>query len=169
MIQKEMVTQNWNLFIPPLLTLIDDPDTPIRSRSLNILSVFIPKFPSKLLAQTGLGPVFEDAIVPTLLFLPSVTPEAESLQLLPPAYKALEVLAAARFGDKGDTRVEKMTFFDRVLRNGIFMGYLHAQECSAIVQELLKQLSSIVTIMGIYSVKHLKVSIYSSYPCVQSS
>src|ERR1700709_264859 len=118
------MSQSWNLFIPPLLTLLDDPSTPIRSRGLSILSNFLPKFPPKILQQTGLGPVFEDAILPTLLFLPSITPAEESLQLLPPAYRALEVLTDVRFqGQEKKEKGEKMSFFDRVLRKGILPGY----------------------------------------------
>lgn len=159
-IQAEIVAKNWNLFIPPLLTLIDDPTTSIRARGLMILSVFLPKLPSNLLAQTGLGPVFEDAILPTLLFLPSITPEEESLQLLTPAYKALEVLAVARFGDDEKEKREKMKFFDCILRKGILMGYFHAQEIPAIVEVLMVELSVIISNMGIYSVKHLKVRLH---------
>jgi hypothetical protein len=126
-----------------------------------ILSLFLPKFPLKLLTQTGLGPVFEDAILPTLLFLPSITPLEESLQLLPPAYKALETLSVARFGEDEKEKIEKMKFFDRVLRKGILMGYFHAQEHPAIVEVLMTQLAFVVSEMGIYSVKHLKVRLYS--------
>lgn len=122
-----------------------------------MLSAFLPKFPPKLLAQTGLGPVFEDAILPTVLFLPSITPVEESLQLLPPAYMALEALGEIRFSDEEKEKKEKMKFLDRVIRKGILLGYYHASVHHSIVEVLLQHLSILVFKMGIHSVKHLKV------------
>jgi hypothetical protein len=151
------MTQSWNLFIPPMLTLLDDTSTPIRSRGLQILSLFLPKLTSKLLAQTGLGEVFEDAISPTLLYLPSITPLEESVQLLPAAYKALFVLGDVRFS-LGEEKAEKgrIKFFDKIMRKGVLMGYLHANEHPPIVEILTSQIATIVAKMGIHSVKYLK-------------
>jgi hypothetical protein len=123
-----------------------------------MLSTFVPRFPPKILLQTGLGPVFEDAIHPTLLFLPSLTPVEESLQLLPPSYKALEVLAEVRFAEDGQDTAERVKFFDRVIREGVLAGFFHAAEHPAIIEVILTQLSVFVSKMGIQSVKHLKVS-----------
>ncbi|KAH8594490.1 hypothetical protein B0O99DRAFT_625064 [Bisporella sp. PMI_857] len=149
-----IISQNWNLFIPPLLTLIDDPSTSVRLRGLNILSTFLPKFPSPILAQTGLAPVFEDAIHPTLLFLPSLTPVEESVQLLPAAYVALNALCDARFAEKNDK--ERIKFLDQVIRRGVLPGYQYASEHPAIVHILVKELASTTGKLGIHSVKHLK-------------
>src|ERR1700726_550864 len=68
-LQESMFQKNWHLCIPPLLTLLDDPSTVVRVRGLRILSDLLKRIPSKILQQTGLAEVFEDAVMPTLLFL----------------------------------------------------------------------------------------------------
>ncbi|KAG9243773.1 hypothetical protein BJ878DRAFT_104058 [Calycina marina] len=151
---EDLIAQSWNLFIPPILTLLDDGSTSIRVRGLALLTTFLPKFSAKLLQQTGLGPVFEDAIHPTLLFLPSLTPIEESLQLLPAAYTALAALCDARFAATGDS--ERVKFLDKIVRHGILPGYLHSSESLAIIQVLVHELSNVVSRLGVYSVKHLK-------------
>jgi hypothetical protein len=160
------VAQSWNLFIPPLLTLLDDSSTPIRARGLSILASFIPKMGGKLLKQTGLGEVFEEAVMPTLTFLPTITPVDESIQLLEPAYDALFVLADARWefdrraesGRERESQQQLMKFYDRIMRKGILTGYLHAHEHLIIVELLTKEIGVLVTKMGVHAVKHLKVS-----------
>lgn len=49
------------------------------------------------LTQTGLGFVFEDAVAPTLMFLPSLTPIKESELLVPAAWEAIFTLCDVWF------------------------------------------------------------------------
>jgi hypothetical protein len=120
---------------------------------------------TKLLKQTGLGEVFEDAVSPTLMYLPAVTPVEVSLELLPSAYEAMFVLGSVQYPrpvsgtptQRGKEETENMKFYDRMMREGILRGYVHAQEYSGIVEILLQQLASLVERMGVYGVKHLKV------------
>ena len=161
--QEEIISQSWNLFPPPLLTLLDSTSTPIRARGVSILSTFIPKMGAKLLKQTGLGEVFDDAIMPNLMFLPNLTPVDESVMLLGLTYKALGVLGDVLFEDeegKGKEGVgkERMRLWDRVLRKGVFMGYAHSSEHTQIVEVLIQEMGVLVGKMGLNAVKHLKVS-----------
>ncbi|TVY37373.1 CCA tRNA nucleotidyltransferase, mitochondrial [Lachnellula occidentalis] len=149
----EIIAQNWHLFPPPLLTLLDDASTPFRATGSHLLSAFLPHLSSKLLKQSGIGEVFEDALLPTLLYLPNLTPVDESLRLLSSAYGALSVLCDVRYEVGEKARIE---FLDRVMRMGVFMGYHHASEHPAIVQLLLEQTKVLVEKMGIHAVKHLK-------------
>lgn len=152
------MAQSWNLFVPPLVTLLDDPSTPIRSRGLSMLSLFVPKMGAKRLKSTGLAEVFEDAVIPTLMFLPSITPAEESIQLLGPAYDALFTLAYVRWGlsEVGEServsenRHQQMKFYDRVMRKGVLMGYMHAHEYLQIVELLTREMGVLVEKMGIY-------------------
>jgi len=153
-VQGEIIAQNWHLFPPPLLTLLDDASTPFRATGSHLLSAFLPRLSSKLLKQSGIGEVFEDALMPTLLYLPNLTPVDESLRLLSSAYGALGVLCDVRYEVGEKARIE---FLDRVMRMGVFMGYHHASEHPAIVQLLLEQTKVLVEKMGIHAVKHLKV------------
>lgn len=150
------MTNSWPLFIPVLLTLADDNSTSVRRRGLVILKKFLDKFPNKILNQTGLNKVFEDTVLPTLSYLPSITPEEESVQLLGPAYAVLRRLAAKLSGEK------KNKLLDRVVREGILLGYFHAKEYVRIVEVLCREMGEVLVEMGVNAVKHLKVrGIYS--------
>jgi hypothetical protein len=157
--QTQLIAKHWPLFIPVLLTLVDEPMTQIRRLGLLILTDFLVKFPDRTLHDTGLAQVFEDAIFPTLAFLPSLTPEAESLQLLDPAYAALINLARKQpsVGKDGIPGGPKNALLDKVLREGVFMGYFHAKEHVKIVEVLCRQAVFVLNEMGVHAVKHLKV------------
>ncbi|KAK4126047.1 hypothetical protein N657DRAFT_679059 [Parathielavia appendiculata] len=154
----QLIAKHWPLFIPVLLTLVDDPATLIRRRGLLILTDFLAKFSDKTLHDTGLAKVFEDAIFPTLAFLPSLTPEDESLQLLGPAYGALLSLANKQpaLSMDGISGGPRNALLDKVLRDGVFMGYFHAKEHVEIVAVLCQQTVAVLTEMGVHAVKHLK-------------
>lgn len=154
--KPSIATTNFSLFVPPLLTFLDTTSTPTRSRALTILTTFLPLLTPKLLTETGLGSVFEDAITPTLLFLPTITPVDESVQLLNAAYEALLVLGSILYA--GDGKGEKeLRFWDDMMRKGVFAGYAHSSDYPAIVQVLLQEMGRVIEKMGVSAVKHLKV------------
>ncbi|KAL1841849.1 hypothetical protein VTJ49DRAFT_6526 [Mycothermus thermophilus] len=148
-VEPTLLTQTWPLFTPVLLALSDDPATPVRRRGLLLLTDFLTKLPSRTLHDTGLASVFADAAIPTLAFLPSLTPEDESLELLPPAYGVLRVLAGKQQPPDG-------VLLDKVLREGVFSGYFHAKEHVRIVEVLCREAGVVVGDLGVRAVKHLK-------------
>ncbi|GAB1319043.1 hypothetical protein MFIFM68171_09253 [Madurella fahalii] len=154
----QLIAQHWPLFIPVLLTLVDDSTTPIRRRGLQIAAEFLAKLPDKILQNSGLAKVFEDPIFPTLAYLPSLTPVDESVQLLVPAYNALLVLANKQpaAGKDGVPNGPKNSLLDKILREGVFMAYFHAKDHIRIVEVLCQQTAAILSQMGIHAVKHLK-------------
>lgn len=163
--QEELISKQWPLFIPVLLTLIDDGSARVRTRGLAILNTFLLKFPNNIIRDTGLASVFEDALFPTFHFLPSLTPEQESIQLLGPAYTALLTLARkidakVASGVSKSARTTKFNLLDKMLRDGIFSAYFHAKEHVRIVEVLCLHMSDIIQEMGIHAVKHLKVSLW---------
>jgi hypothetical protein len=166
----KLIAKTWPLLVPPLLTLLDDGDTPVRVRGLELLGVFLEKFNTALLRQTGLAKVFEEAVFPILLYLPTLTPVDESIALLGPAYDTLFVLGdRLDAGDQSDSAgaqrqnqqlgqgKEKQALLDKVFREGIFAGHFHAREYMRISELLLGKAEVCVREMGIGSVKHLKV------------
>jgi len=152
-----LVQRSWHLFVPPLLALLDDSTTTARYHGLAILINFLKKTPTKFLQQTGLGEVIEDAVIPTLLFLPSLTPVDESIMLLGPAYTALFDLASIQFPQKAD-QVRRMKLLDRVMRQGILQGFQHSGDILQIAELLLEKSEILISLMGVHAVKHLKVS-----------
>lgn len=117
----------------------------------------------KVLLQTGLGSVFEDAVTPTSMFIPTITELEESVFLLPSAYSALFALFRTLWpsttpnkdAENHEIDREKYQFLDRMLRKGILPAYQHCSTIPEIVEILLVQLRKIVELMGMYSVKHL--------------
>lgn len=142
--------------------------------------------PEGLLSRTGLADVFEQAVFPTVLSLPSLTPEAESAALLGAAYPALfdmagiegPNLAAAGHGndDVTDDSVAPDTqnsqnrgfseaqrkLLDKIFREGIMTGYHHAKGHIRLVDFFCNTLRCLVDCIGILSVKYLKVCFLST-------
>jgi hypothetical protein len=147
-LQDNMIHKNWHLCIPPLLTLLDDPSTVVRVRGLHILREMLGRIPPNVLQQAGLGEVFEDAVIPTLLFLPTLTPVEESLSLL-----------------KND-RSDRLKFLDRVMRQGVLQGFMHSGENVKIAELLVNEATTLFENMGIHAVKYLKVGHDSSSAAV---
>ncbi len=124
----------------------------MRVRGLRTLRTFLEKLQPKTLQSTGLSSVVEEAVLPTLMYLPSLTPEAESVQLLRPAYAALLALA-----DSQASREEKERLLDKTLRDGVFAAFFYAREHVRIVEVLGEQTALILQALGLGAVKHLKV------------
>ena len=118
--------------------------------------MFLQQCPSLLLERTGLGEIFENAVMPCLMCLPSLTEEEESLKLLKAAYPALMSLAFVRFPDEKH-QAAKVKALDKILRDGILKGYAQAGEHVRIGELLVNELATVVKELGIDSVKHLKV------------
>lgn len=110
-----------------------------------------------MLQKTGLSEVFEDAVMPTLLFLPNLTPVEESLRLLTHAYLALLSLGNVRYPTR-EERNNKLKFLDRIMRQGVLPGFIHSGENVRIAELLLKEVITLFDSMGIHAVKYLKVS-----------
>lgn len=156
------MAQQWPLFVPVVMALVDDGSTRVRSMGLHIMKEFLSKFPNKTLHDTGLASVFEDAILPTLHFLPTLTPEDESIQLLSPAFDSLLVLAgklkeAKVSSGPNKSQTSSAPLLDRILRDGILSAYFHAKEHIRICQLLFAINSRLIGEMGINAIKHLKV------------
>ncbi|KAI3401371.1 hypothetical protein diail_11455 [Diaporthe ilicicola] len=156
----EFMRKQWPLFVPVILTLLDESTTRIRRRGLLILDSFLESFPANILRDTGLASVFEDAVTPTLHFLPSITPEEESGILLEAAYTALLSLARKTDTKAGNAEPNssspKAKLLDKVLRDGVFSAYFHVKDHVRIVEVLLVQTAKILDEMRIHAVKHLK-------------
>ncbi|KAH6722961.1 hypothetical protein BKA61DRAFT_663695 [Leptodontidium sp. MPI-SDFR-AT-0119] len=179
-ISSSTLQTSWPLILPPLLTLLDTPGTAILTRGLSLTTTLLPKLPPQTLSQTGLASVFSDAIIPTTLHLPSITPLSESLEILPLAYQALFTLYDVQFASSSppsssvslslsSTSLKKnielqsqtqerarLAFLDTITRKCILSAFLHASEHPPIVSVLIAQLGTLIPRMGIHATKHLK-------------
>ncbi len=94
--------------------------------------------------------------MPCLLSLPSLTEEAESLEMLKAAYPALTSLAIVRFPG-AQQHAAKIKALDEILRKGVLKGYAQAGERVRIGELLVNEMTVLVKGLGIESAKHLKV------------
>ncbi|KAI6376732.1 hypothetical protein MCOR25_002697 [Pyricularia grisea] len=154
---KDLMSRHWPLYTPVLLALLDDGDTSVKCQALRLLDVFLGKVEAKTLIDTGLDSVFQDAVFPALMLLPSVTPEVDCLRILGPAYDALLKLSrVTAAGKQLNAKRPNTKMLDKILREGVFSGFFYAREHIRIVEILLIKTGQVVQEMGIYSVKHLK-------------
>ena len=157
-----MVQDNWPLIIPPLLAVVDDEAIENKIKGCELLSMLLKMTTSSLLQKTGLGEVFQDALMPCLSYLPTLTSEEESLRLLEAVYPTLLDLLRARYAEAEST-AKKMAAIDQMIRIGIVKGFAHAGEYVKIATTLMCELSEMVNEMGIMSTKHLKVSNFTVF------
>ncbi|KAI1336057.1 hypothetical protein F5Y15DRAFT_419273 [Xylariaceae sp. FL0016] len=173
-----LLSHHWPLYTPVLLTLLDEPHNPLKLRALSLLRAFWARCPANLLRDTGLAPVFEDAVFPCVLQLPGLTPEDESVVMLEAAYPALFDMAGIITGNSPDPTADSDTvtepqrtstgahdrhftdaqrkLHDKIVRDGIMVGYLHAKEHIRLVGLFCEKLRSLVQGLGILAVKYLK-------------
>lgn len=155
------VEMNWPLLVPPILAMIDDHEVRFKSRGCDFLTLVLNVTPPALLARTGLAGVFEEAAMPCLSYLPTLTPVDESVQILSAAFPALLALARKRFpvetrNEAPDTWDDKVRAIDKLIREGVLHGMAMAGEHPAVAETLVNQLGVLVKQEGIDSVKHLR-------------
>lgn len=114
-----------------------------------------------MLRDTGLGDLLQQSFFPILSFLPSLTPEDQSLQLLTSAYPAIIELGRAQF-DREQDEPERRHLLGKLLRDGIFLGYWHASQNERIVEILMKSCRVVVQNIGLAATPYLKVSLRST-------
>jgi len=175
----------WPLLLPPILTLLDDWEVRYKTLGARYLHQLLSVTPGALLEKTGLGDVFEEALLPCLSFLPPVTGEVESVRLLEEVLSALLALAVLRFpclgsGQKaprtgvnpqtlkakaheGKNRGTRIAPLDRLLRKGFLHGYSlcgspgsPSSYSPAVLATLFAHLPPVLNQMGVDSVKHLR-------------
>ena len=173
------VEENWGLLIPPILSMMDDIDTKWKATGCQLLTSLLKSTPASLLARTGLGKLFEETLMPLFTYLPTLTPEEESIQLLDNVFPAVLALASILYPPTPPTqsspsfsqkqkqkpvdpfnRPERKheKFLDAILRQGILATLFHAQPATypALASTILLHLPELLQEMGIDSVKHLQ-------------
>ena len=158
--QCNFVHANWPLLVPSMLTLLDDPSVSHKAQGCLDFSIFLSRIKGEMLVRTGLGDVFERALLPCLSNLPSLTEEQDSIMLLNEAYPTLIKLGHVRFDGIGQ-RYLKIRSFDKIMQQGILRGFSMAGEHAKIAEVLSVQGDRVVKEMGIDAAPHLKVSITS--------
>lgn len=96
-LNAQLTERFWPLLVPPLLTLLDDTDTKYKALGAELLGDLLKATSPDMLSRTGLADVFRESLQPSLHYLPSLTPEAESVRLLSVAYPAMFLLLSVQY------------------------------------------------------------------------
>jgi tRNA nucleotidyltransferase (CCA-adding enzyme) len=161
-LEEKSTEQVWPLLVPPILTLVDDWETQYKQLGAELLHSLLRATSPTLLSRTGLGSVFEDALMPCLTYLPSLTPEPDSVAILAATYPALFTLIKTRFPTTTSTppkdpiRLNRIKSLDTILRKGILHAYAHSGQYPGITRILFLNLTPLLNDLGIDSVKHLQ-------------
>lgn len=155
----DLVEKNWHAIVPPLLSMLDDVDTEYKAQGCELLKLLLDKTPPTLLKRTGLGDVFEEALMPCLGYLPTLTPEDESARLLAVAYPALISLSNAleipSITSNHQMQSRRIQLLDNLIRKGVLMTFTYCPEHAKITTVTTTNLTAILTSLGLDSVKHL--------------
>lgn len=179
-LQQDILAKSWPSYTPILLTLLDSAETEMKTRAIRIFSAFWARCPPGLMDRVGLTSVFEDAVFPAVLYLPSLTPEDESILLLDAAYPALAQLAGlshapppsplhgqpANQADEKETEriittpdltAQQRKLMDKIVRDGVMTGHFHARDYARLTMLFCEELHLLVSGTGILAIKYLKV------------
>ncbi|KAK5132287.1 hypothetical protein LTR08_009195 [Meristemomyces frigidus] len=163
-----LLEEVWPLLIPPVLTLLDDWEPNYKRQGAQLLLQLLAATPPLLLERTGLGEVFEEALLPCLTFLPTITPEQDSIALLNAAFPALLALSKVRYPHHlaptskisiPELQRARTKFLDTVVRKGVVAGYHHCSQYPRLIALLFCHLVPLLNELGIESAKHLKYTL----------
>ncbi|KAF7118140.1 hypothetical protein CNMCM5793_007533 [Aspergillus hiratsukae] len=131
---RPQLEAHFPLLVPPILALIDDDSVAYKTRGcilLNQLLTPIRGSGSDILQRTNLASVFEDAVRPCLLSLPSITPEDDAIKLLGVAYPALLSLLQTNYhtttsrSAANTNRDKYISSVTRTLRENLISSFHH--------------------------------------------
>jgi hypothetical protein len=100
--------------------------------------------------------------MPCLTYLPTLTPEPDSVAILAVTYPALFTLIKTRFPTTTSTppkdpiRLNRIKSLDTILRKGILHAYAHSGQYPGITRVLFLNLVPLLNDLGIDSVKHIQ-------------
>ena len=161
-LDERLVEEVWPQVVPPCLTLVDDWEARYKTLGAELLDQVLQATPSSLLSKTGLGDVFEEALMPCLAFLPTVTPQEDSAPLLNATYAALLQLAAVRYPNPDPTpsphppSSSRTKLLDALLRKGVLYAHTTCPSHPLITRTTLTNLVPLLHALGLEAVKHLK-------------
>lgn len=174
-LDRKTMESQWRYLMPPILRMIDDIETEWKAKGCHLLHLLLQNMhdppgqglsmkPTKshqtstdFLQRTGFHNVFADSLRPFFTYIPSLTPERESVTLLQEVFPALLSLAQLLPTDATKAN-NKQQLLDKVLRDGILAPVDHFHTPSTypdLATTITSQVPPILTNMGIESVKHL--------------
>lgn len=160
-LDAKAIEQNWHLLVPPILKMLDETEAEHKARGCQYLAQLLQildREPHKnksaaFLARTGYHEVFASTLWPLFTYIPSLTPESDSVPIFQSVYLPLSSLANLSKSDAEQTR-----FKDKLMREGVLAPLSHFPTPSTypdLACIIIHQITEITKRMGIESVKHL--------------
>ncbi|KAB2110373.1 hypothetical protein AG0111_0g496 [Alternaria gaisen] len=173
-LDPKTIEAKWHLLMPPILKMMDDVATEWKARGCHMLGLLLENLhqtvvaggtnkpiagqdSAKFLHRTGYHNIFAEALLPMFTYIPSITPEAESVTLLKEVFPTVTLLAQLLPADtdKGDSRER---FLDKILREGVLSPLAHFPRPSSYAELatlIMSHVPVLLGLMGIGTVKHL--------------
>ncbi|RAH67713.1 tRNA adenylyltransferase [Aspergillus aculeatinus CBS 121060] len=180
--------RQFSQLIPPILALIDDETLTPKIRGCTLLRELLQPIrsaQSDILRRTNLSSVFEDALRPCLLSLPTITPEDDSLRLLSTAYPALHALLETSYAtgsssssssSSSSNKPEFTAGLAKTLRDNLITSFHHISSTNPITSPsassaltsfphprlstlLLTEIQRTTTALGIETTKYMQETI----------
>ncbi|KAH6882246.1 tRNA nucleotidyltransferase [Alternaria rosae] len=175
-LDRKTIEAKWHLLMPPILKMMDDFDIKWKARGCRMLSLLLENLHQKsgmdhakkppiamqsstsFLQRTGYHNIFTEALFPMFTYIPSITPESESVTLFREVFPAIIPLAQLLPTDTSKAHFRER-FLDKILREGVLSPLAHFPTPSS-YPELATLIMSYVPVllghMGIDCVKHLR-------------
>ncbi|KAJ5770289.1 uncharacterized protein N7511_002340 [Penicillium nucicola] len=130
---KKHLEENFPFYVPAILAMIDDSNIAFKTMGCELIKDLLRKVKdskSDILQRTNLTSVFQDAITPVLLSLPSITAEESSIVCLSEAYPALIALFQTAYQNPNSKTKAKDTqkyysSLAKVLRSNVISSIHH--------------------------------------------
>ncbi|KAK9473003.1 uncharacterized protein V1510DRAFT_402693 [Dipodascopsis tothii] len=169
------IAELWPFLVPSILLLLDSPDLATKTRGVAALRRVLLGARVQFLALTGLLPVFWDALMTTLAFLPTASSDISveaSVALLREAFPTLYLAADLR-AVQGDARtdvraaevaantspafrIERARLLDAVLSDGVYRGLDLVGDKVEVADVLVAQITVVASLQGVHSVRTLE-------------
>ncbi|KAJ5737011.1 uncharacterized protein N7483_002136 [Penicillium malachiteum] len=177
---KMHLESHFPLLVPAILSLIDDSNISFKAQGCQLLTQLLKSIResgSDILIRTNLISVFEEAITPCLLSLPTITPEADSLKILRVAYPVLIDLLEAAYKTpslrtpQSQIKKDKESFntsLAKILRSNLISSFNHISSSSSISGSnasfphpllstfLMTRICAVLNKLGIETTKYLQ-------------
>ncbi|KAL1798990.1 hypothetical protein ACET3X_003027 [Alternaria dauci] len=173
-LDPKTIEAKWYLLMPPILKMIDDVAVEWKARGCHMLGLLLGNLHQTVVAddakksmarqgsanflqRTGYHNIFAEALLPMFTYIPSITPEAESVTIFKEVFPTVTLLAQFLPADtsKGDSRER---FLDKILREGVLSPLAHfltPSSYAGLATLIMSHVPDLLGLMGIGTVKHL--------------
>lgn len=160
-LDRKAIEQNWHLLVPPVLKMLDDTEVESKAKGCRHLTQLLLTLQlasnrdasAAFLARTGYYEVFASTLWPLLTYIPSLTPESDSVTIFESVYGPLRSLAVLARTEK-----QRVQFVDKLMREGVLAPLSHFPSPSTypnLASSIIRQINEIAALLGIDAVKHL--------------